>query len=420
MSNEVQREEAPPAARADPAPAPAPVPGPAAGAARRASIPLLALALAAALGACILAYLAVAVPGSWFPSASPVAFGVRDLQMSRGTGKIVGDELIVSGTDAAGIAIVSVTTDFRSADYAAIAWIGIDFPDEAQVTLLWQSDYSPGTINTAPVKVESGRPQPLALSNNPKWIGRIKGIALAVRGKFTQPLVLRGAVAKPMGAGEVLGDRVREWFAFEGWTGTSINTVTGGADIQGLPLPLLLAAAIALAAGSMAIVRRVRPQWPAANLLVVAAGFFLVAWLILDARWTVNLARQVVATHQRYGGKSWENKRLASDDGALFEFVQKALKVMPSTPVRVFVAADAPYFRGRAAYHLYPHAVWFDPRLNAIPPASQMRPGDWLLVFQRRGIQYDASQQRLRWDDTQTAPAELRLAGQGAALFQIR
>jgi hypothetical protein len=93
---------------------------------------------------------------------------------------------------------------------------------------------------------------------------------------------------------------------------------------------------------------------------------------------------------------------------------------MPRTPVRLFIAADADYFRGRAAYHLYPHSVYFNPRDNALPPASAFHPGDWLLVFQRHGIQFDRTKGKLRWEGNQTVNAELKLLEPGAALFVIR
>jgi hypothetical protein len=379
----------------------------------------IALVFAAALVVCLLAYLAAAVPGPWFPSASRLEFGPRDLRVSRGTGTNDGAEVQVQAVDASGMAIVAVVTDFRSTDYAAVAWVGIDFPENADVTLLWQSDVSPGAINGTPIRVESGRPLPVTLTQNPKWVGRIKGLALAFRGKLGAPLVLRGVIAKPLGAAEILGDRMREWLAFESWTGTSINTITGGADLQALPLPLLLAAAVALAGGALALVRRFRPRWAPTGIAATLAALFLVAWLLQDLRWTANLARQVAATHERFGGKSGEARDLANDDGPLYAFVQKALAVMPKTPVRVFVAADAHYFRGRAAYHLYPNSVYAEPRANTLPPADALRTGDWLLVYQRRGMQYDAAQKRIRWDDGQSKSAELRLLGTGAALFEI-
>jgi hypothetical protein len=49
-----------------------------------------------------------------------------------------------------------------------------------------------------------------------------------------------------------------------------------------------------------------------------------------------------------------------------------------------------------------------------------MRPGDYLVVYLRRGVQYDAAERRLRWDGYPPVEADLLLAATGAALFEIR
>jgi len=85
----------------------------------------------------------------------------------------------------------------------------------------------------------------------------------------------------------------------------------------------------------------------------------------------------------------------------------------------VFIAADSAYFRGRAAYHLYPHNA-FAPRTNVLPEPAQMRPGDWIAVYFRKGIQFDSAQQKLRWDNREPVSAELKLSSRGAALFLVR
>jgi hypothetical protein len=338
----------------------------------------------------------------------------------RGTGQIVGDELAVSAPDADGITLVSVPAELRSSDYAVIAWVGVDFSDKSLVSVLWRSDYQPGQIHFAQVRVESGRLMPVAVSKNPAWVGRITGLALAIRGPLPQPVRIRGVVAKPMGLVETLHDRTSEWLAFEGWTGTSINTVTGGADIQDLPLPLLLGVAVAVAAGIVALARRVRPGAFGMSTAALAAAFFLAAWLLLDARWTWNLMRQVSATAKEFAFETADEKHSTEEDAALYAFVARARKVLPAEPARIVVVSDAHYFRGRAAYLLYPHNVYAEPRSNVLQPARMFRPGDWLLVYQRRGIQYDAAQQKLRWDGGETVSAELALADAGGALFRIR
>jgi hypothetical protein len=380
----------------------------------------VALLFVAALAACLLAFLATAVPGSWFPGAAPKAWGAGNLALARGVGAVVGDELVVHAPDPSGMILVSVTGKFRSSDYPAVAWAAIGVPDTAVVRLLWFSDYTPQTISSAPIRVEAGRPLPARVSGERGWVGNISGLALAIQGPLTQPVRIRGVVAKPMGAGEILGDRVREWLAFEGWTGASINTVVGGADIQGLSLPALLAAVVALALAVACLLRRFAQRWMPLPVATVLAALFIAASLLLDARWTWNLVRQVQATAAQYAGKSAPERQLAGDDGPLYEFVEKARGVLPATPARVFVVADAAYFRDRAAYHLYPHNVFFDPRANVVPPASALRPGDWLVVYQRRGVQYSPAERRLRWDDGQSVAAELKLVDSLGALFLIR
>ncbi len=379
-----------------------------------------ALVFVGVLIACLIAYGALSVPSSWFPRAAPKAWGVGDLVLARGTGQIVGDELSIAAPDAEGNTLVTVTVDLRSADYAALAWIGIDFPEKSIISVIWRSDFAPNRLNLAEVRIESGRPMPILLAKNPAWIGRITGLALAVRGPLSKPIRLRGVVAKPMGLFETLGDRAREWLAFEGWNGTSINTVTGGADIQDLPLPLLLAITIVIAGAAVALIRRWRPGSFGATTASIVATFFLASWLLLDARWTLNLTRQVRETAAQFAGKTAADKHGAMEDAALFEFIGKALTVLPATPARVIVASDAHYFRSRAAYHLYPHRVYAEPRSNAMPPASTFRPGDWLFVYQRKGIQYDAAQHKLRWDGGQTVSADVKLVEPGGALFLIQ
>ena len=87
--------------------------------------------------------------------------------------------------------------------------------------------------------------------------------------------------------------------------------------------------------------------------------------------------------------------------------------------MRIVVAAEADYLRGRAAYHLYPHNVYFEPYANTLPEPSQLHAGDYMVVFHRRDVQYDQREQRLRWDGKEPVRAELLLVEPGAALFRL-
>jgi hypothetical protein len=374
--------------------------------------------LAAALVLCVLGYLAVAVPGPWFPAASPIGFTADRLQLARGAGGLQSGELVVTAADATGTTLVTLNTDFRSSDHRAIAWSASGLTAQTTAWLIWRTDYAPAKLNSVPLTVASGQLLPALLAADPDWVGRITGLALTLRGPLPQPVRIRGVAAKPMGAIELTRDRVREWLAFEGFTGASINGVTGGADVQDLPLPVLLATAVAVAALAWFGLARARRRLPA--LPAVLAILFVAAWLAQDARWSWDLARQALKSARLYAGKDLRARHLAAEDGALYAFIEDVRAKLPSTPARVYVVADEQYFRARGAYHLYPHNVHFEPYRNTIPARSRLRPGDYFVVYRRRGVQFDPDAQRLRWDGGEPVAAELLLSEPGAALFRIR
>ncbi|MCC6193503.1 MAG: hypothetical protein IT518_03455 [Burkholderiales bacterium] len=379
----------------------------------RAALALFALALLA----CLAVYLVLSVPGSWFPSATTQAIGARGLSLTLGAGVPDGDAIAITAVDGSGVARLTANTNFRSAEYPIVAWNGFGFPQNADVRFLWRSDYAPNKVNVAPVTVTAGGLAPLVMASNPEWIGRILGIALEVRGTLPQPARVTGVAIKPGGAWGQLTDRAREWLAFERWSGTSINTITGGAEVQELPLPTLLVIAAVIALGVWALFARRARRFAA--LPAVAALLFLAAWALLDAQWTANLARQVSQTRDQYGGKDWRERHLAAEDGALFAFVERVRAKLPARPTRVFVVADAAYFRGRAAYHLYPHNVYFDPFRNALPPPSALHAGDYVLVYHRRGLQYNADEKKMRFESGSPISAEAVLVEPGAVLLKV-
>ena len=379
---------------------------------------LALISFGVAIVLCLLGYLVVAVPGTWFPEASPLTWGAREASVMRGRGVLAGDTLILEPSDASGATLVSINTDFRSSDYRAIAWDLSDVPPEADVRMLWRSDFAPQTMNSIPVAVAAGRVLPVGTAGDPNWLGRIKGVALAIRVDRGQPVRLHGVTAKPMGAKEIAGDRVREWLALESWGGTSVDGIAGGAAVQNLPLPLLLATAAALAMGASFLL-----LWRRGRKTAVPAAIgtiFVLAWFVADLRWEWNLARQAMATQRQYAGKDWREKHLAAEDGALFTFVEQVRSKLPPEPVRVFIAAEAAYFRDRTAWHLYPHNVLFDPYRDVLPPTDRLRAGDYLVVYQRRGVQFNSAEGRLRFPDGTTVAAELTHLENGAALFLIR
>lgn len=368
---------------------------------------------------CVTLYLAMTVQGGWLTSAPTLHSVASDLIVNRGSSQLRPEGLALLAPDPAGTTLVSIKTSLRSSDYPVVAWSTLGVPDQVEVALLWQNSYEPSRIFNRRLDVEAGRVQPYALDNDPNWKGVISGLALGIRGSFAEPIIIRGVTVKTMSARELLGDRVREWFTFEPWSGSSINTLIGGADVQDLPISFTFAVIVGLAALMAAALARWRPQWVGTTGAAVIGGMFVAAWVVVDARWQWNLVRQAAITTDRYAGKSWRERHLAAEDGVVFAFIEKVRARLPPPPVRVFMVGDEHYYRDRGAYYLYPYNVFFSPWVNAMPPASAVRPGDYMVVFQRRGVQYDPARKLLRWDANPPVSAELLLAEGGSALFKI-
>ena len=374
----------------------------------------------ASAAVCLLGYLAFAAPGRWLDAPPSLQWRARELAVARGSGQLAAEGLVISAPDATRTVVISLNTSFRARDYPVIEWDAAGVPDNVEATMLWYSDIDASRVFRHSLIVEGGRLAPVTLVQDRGWIGRIGGLALVLQGGFAEPIVVPGAAAKPMSATQVLGDRVREWLAFEPWNGASINGLIGGADVQDLPLPALLGAVAGIAALAYAGLARWKPLVFGPVLGAGVAAMFVIAWIAVDARWQWNLLRQASVTHAQYAGKSWQERHLAAEDGPLFAFIEKVRAKLPDPPARVFMVAAAQSLRNRGAYHLYPYNVYFDPWSDTVPPPSAVRTGDFIVVYQRKGIQFDAAQRRLRWDDQAPIGVELLLVDAGAALFRVR
>jgi hypothetical protein len=370
--------------------------------------------------ACLYMYLAFAASGPWRGGAPSLHWTARDFAVKRGTAQLASEGLVVSAPDATRTVVIALDAELRARDYPVIAWETSGVPSGLRATLLWYSDVDSTRLFQRSLAPKDGHLAPVDLTRERGWLGRIGGLALVLQGEFAEPIIVRGASAKSTSPPQVLGDRVREWLAFEPWNGASVNTLAGGAAAQDLPLPALLATVAGLAALLYAGLAKLRPEAFGPVLGTGVASFFVLAWLASDARWQWNLVRQVEATHAQYAGKSWSERHLAAEDGPLFAFIENVRGKLPAQPARIFMAADAHYFRDRGAYHLYPNNVYFDPWSDTMPPPSAMRSGDYVAVYLRRGVEYDTAQQRLQWDRLQPVDADLVLSEPGAALFRVR
>ncbi|CAG0959226.1 hypothetical protein BURK2_00638 [Burkholderiales bacterium] len=370
--------------------------------------------LGTALG--LACYLLLVLPRPWLGEQAPRTWLSRDLTLSRGVGGRSDEGVIIRDTDTSGIAIVSLSPyGFRATDYRRVAWRVDGLGPEVSAALLWRNDYAPSAMHTTPLLPRGGKALQAWVAGERDWVGRITGLALVIKGKPSRPLRVEAVTVSHYGAGEVLTEAWQSWLVFAPWQGTAINSVASSAPA---PSPAAFAAGAALLGGAaywlIAWLMRWRRQ-PA-----VFFALFGLGWLIPDARWQYVLLEQSRVSAASFAGKSLDEKHLAAEDAPVYAFAKMARAVLPATPARVVVAAEDGALRGRLAYYLLPHHVSYLTYTGALPPASALRPGDYLVALFRRNLQYNPTEGLLKWDDNPPVAVELLLLDQGNAVFRIK
>ncbi|RFC33342.1 MAG: hypothetical protein DID92_2727744805 [Candidatus Nitrotoga sp. SPKER] len=372
--------------------------------------PLLFFASALILS---LAYLHYNWPGEWISSAQPLSWNGAALTLNKGQGYTNQGKLIIKGLADQDVAVASLSpTAFQAKDYSTIIWSVSGASPSIEMEFLWRT--ADNRIFVRPLVWVANTLEPLQTTEDKNWQGQIIDLAIIVKGTLAAPILVNSISLEPTSLPRTLLHRVKKWFTLDRWQGTSINFVDGGALNKNAPPVLAIAVIISLALvlNLILAITKIMPL----NIAMVGS-MVLLGWFILDARWQANLFQQLALTHQQFAGKTWDDKHLAAEDGALFNFITKVKAKLPATNSRILYFSDDTYSRGKGAYHLYPHNVL---ALNELPPTSQLKTGDYIALFAKKKVEYDQSHQLLIWGDEQSIKVDLLFLAEGNALFKVR
>lgn len=372
----------------------------------------LAASLLFALGFLILfiASLQYYWPGQWWSGAGTLTWKGEALTLAKGRGYSIQGGLRIDGLAEPGVALATLSPPaFRAEDYPAVRWSISSARPEAKVEFLWRTTENPERVFARELEWVGNSVAPLHMAGDANWRGQVVELMLIAHAPLGAPLSVEAVKFE-----SPLGIVWREWFGAEPWLGTSINFVGGAIARQWLaPLPfVVIALGLALLGYAVLVWRKIL----AADIRILWALVFM-AWFALDMRWQLDLWHKLGLTQQRYAGKSWEEKHLAAEDGALFGLMQQIKAMLPPTQPRVFLFADAEYIRGRGAYHLYPFNV-----LNGrdLLPAGQFKSGDFIVILGKDEVEFDSAQNLLKWGAGQQLSADLLLLAENNVLLKVR
>ncbi len=343
--------------------------------------------------------------GNIFTTAPAIELPGNAFAPVRGAGHKSGPAFVLESLDASHLAVLSSRVEpFHADDYHRItiklhsANIDSPAPPVADIMLVWRTAERPGRNFSKPLSWSGAQPTPIEMRSADGWVGSITGIALAVRGELPHPLVLEALSIQDMSATTATTDIVTQWAAFMPFVATSITAPFDQERMHLLPLLPAVAFAIAFACLVYRAARRGKPLDSRVLWAICIGG-----WLILDARWQVNLWRQLAQTATQYAGKTDEQKHLAASDFEVYALMRQVNAALPAPPVRIHLLADSLALRTRAAFFLYPHNVYHDlaEKVRVAPVPENLRSGDYVVSLLYGGLVYDHAQQALVWPDGQ-------------------
>jgi hypothetical protein len=355
--------------------------------------------------------------GPWLPEAQERSIPGAQLKV-RDKSRVEGSGVVLQGVgeDGNAVAIVNLDPPVEAANFRFVEVRARgEFPSGG-MHFVWRVRGAETTVRKTEVLVSGSRIVPLTLGAVDGWTGSVVGLGLIARGDLSKPFLVERIDLRPSWVGTTIGGMLAHWLEFEPWDGGSIHFMSGGNPSLKYPLPVFLGIAFAVAVGIyllLIVLGHTRFE-PRAALVIAVLG-----WAVIDARWQLNLWRQLDLTRFQYAGRSWEEKRLAAEDGQLFAFMQEVKAKIGDAPARVFVFSDEEYDRMRGAYHLYPANVSAQAKRQALLPARMYRPGDVLVLYRKRGVEFNAAEKRLRWEGKESVAADLVFLSKGSAVFRV-
>jgi hypothetical protein len=226
-----------------------------------------------------------------------------------------------------------------------------------ETTFFWRrSDDAQNVKRTA---ISAAGERLIDLSLEPEWRGEIIEFGFLLSGVSSQAVQIGGTSLLPDSFGIRLKLAWQAWISFEGWSQQSINFLYGGDPRQVISLPLLISSCLLTGLLFFWVFSRIGTRPDRRHLLTMAGLSFLVAWILLDIRWTANNIRQILLSTQSTWQNEFQQQPGTGMDQDLYQYTQRLKnEVIGGKPARILIVGSetaADYFLLKAKYHLLPH-----------------------------------------------------------------
>ena len=311
-------------------------------------------------------------------------FPATNLKFAFGSGHPAADRMLVDEF-ANGYALLSSgPVNIQAAEQRVLSytWLPPELLQEA--AFFWRS--SDDAQNVLRTDITVAGTQQIDLSTEPDWQGEITEFGFLIAGVNGKAVEIGETLLIPDNLNTRMQLSWRAWTTFEEWSQQSINFIHGGDYRPIVSLPLLVASWLLITILLFWLFTRLVETIGTRQLLITAGLISLLAWVLLDIRWSANNLRQIqLSIHMQ--SQTADQQRSSIDlDGKIYQYIQRLKnEVLGDQPARILILGDEnaiDYYLLRAKYHLLPHSVDVAGRFaKELAPASI----DFVIFFGQPG-----------------------------------
>lgn len=320
----------------------------------------------------LIGYLGVKYPSD---HGEPILYNAKDLQIVVGSGVLQNDVGVINRFDN-NIAIASSGPISLDADSIQFLEAEIGGANQKDPAFFWRTLGEPGNVHR--IKLSGGGHHLENLTDRENWQGRITEIGLLFYDDGGKDVHIRSVTLKPQSVAINLKKTWSDWTQLEPWSLKSVNWIASGSKTPIVSLPLFVVGILLAVIAALLILNGAASSTVGAVFLSM-----VVAWALVDLRWTVNGIKQSNQTLNNYRSNTDLDHLYGVGDLAIASLVAQTKYVIQDTNASVLVLATKREMRfqvQRAKYHLLPNpAVVHEGGLRGIPRITT----DYLLVMRQ-------------------------------------
>lgn len=333
-------------------------------------VPALGLAITLAGAG---AYLSIAYPGGDGDSRT---FSAQSMRIVVGSGQVAGQTRVIDDYRN-NIAILSSGTVKINTSQFGLLEVMTGGANRNGITFFWRNGARPEDLHS--LKISSIGTRWVNLDDISEWTGDVSEIGLIFYSDEARTAEFQQLRLSPHSLLTNIHKLAYDWSETSRWSQKSVHFLPAGSMSSTIRLPILMAAWVVITlVAAFAMTRWTRGS--RATILVLCA---LVAWAVLDIRWTANRLAQAGSTINNYSPITATNLSFG-DDSFTRQLIDAARPEIGKADARTVIMAEDGNMRFqmlRAKYHALPAATYVhEGSLDTFP--AQI--GEYLFVLKKR------------------------------------